>query len=107
MVGDEGARVEVPEQPVVGDNELRPGIGRLPEEIEVGGHACSHYRHLARSRHLQAIWPVVWEIRGLEQLVEIGDDFVQVRHLCRTIFRIALTGVHLRDLRSFSAGMHT
>jgi hypothetical protein len=46
------ARVKVPEQPVVGDHELRAGLGGALEEIAVGRDARGHDADLARARNL-------------------------------------------------------
>src|SRR5215211_2426313 len=46
------ARVEVPEEPVVGDHELRPERGRALEQLPVRRHARDDAANLVRSRDL-------------------------------------------------------
>ena len=67
-------RVEVPEQPVVDEQQLRLELDRALDQLALGRHAGDDAAHLLAAGDLQAVGPEVGERAGLEQLVERRDD---------------------------------
>ena len=72
----EGAREEVPEQPVEDEDELGAGVTRALEQLQMSGDAGHDLAHLRRAGDLEAVRAVVVEVAGFEQLVAEGDDLV-------------------------------
>ncbi len=63
-----------PEDPVVGEHQLRSLRRRAPEQLEMGAHAGGHRRHLLGPRHLQPVGAVVLEALRLQEAVELAHD---------------------------------
>jgi len=72
--GGEPERAELPEQPVVDEEELGVGRDGPGDELPVRGDARDHPLGLLRARHLQPVGAVVAEPLRVEQEVEVLDD---------------------------------
>ena len=73
-------RVEVPEQPVVDEHELRVLLDRALEQRALGGDAGDDALDLAPARDLEPVRAQVVERAGVQQLVEARDQLGDVSH---------------------------
>jgi hypothetical protein len=71
---------EVPEEPVVDEDELRVELHGPLEQPALRAHGAHHPAHLAPAGHLEPVRTEVAEALGLEELVEVGDQLVDARH---------------------------
>ena len=62
------------------EHELGALVRGALEELEPGGHAGDDRRDRFGPRDLEAVGAVVGERRGVEQLVEVGEQGVAVSH---------------------------
>src|SRR3954452_8664701 len=74
------ARVEIPEQAVVAEHELRAVRGGTLEQLALSRDPRDDSRHLRGAGYLEAVRAVVGERSDLEQVVQVGDDLVALRH---------------------------
>ena len=74
-------RVEVPEQPVVDEHELRAELDRALDQLALRGDAGDHARDLrARPGTWSPFGPRSWNVAGCQQLVERPNDVGDLRH---------------------------
>jgi hypothetical protein len=70
---------------VVGEHELRAGVARALEQLEVSGDAGDELGDLGGAGNLEPVRPVVVVGGGLEQLVAEADDLVAGGGDCPTL----------------------
>src|SRR6185436_8275217 len=70
----------IPEQAVVAEHELRAVRGRTLEQLALSRDPRDDSRHLRGAGYLEAVRAVVGERSDLEQVVQVGDDLVALRH---------------------------
>lgn len=68
------ARGEVPEDPVVDEDELRPGLRRPLEELELARDAGGHRVEVRGPGNLEPVGAEIGPLRSLEARVEEADD---------------------------------
>ena len=75
------AAVTVPEEPVVHDDQLRPGSRGLPEQRQAGADGGDHTLDALAADHLQAHGAIVWKRGHVERGVQKRDQVVAaLRH---------------------------
>ena len=70
------AAVTVPEQPVVYDDQLCPGLRGLLKELEADAHGGEHSFDALAADHLQTHWAIVWKSGHVQRGIQKRDQIV-------------------------------
>ena len=70
----------LPEQPVVHEHQIGVLRGRTFEELGSGAHARGDHLDFGPTGHLEPVGPVILEIPGLQDIVEIADEGFELGH---------------------------
>jgi hypothetical protein len=80
LVAGEDARRPLPEEAVMDQDRIRPGLPGLYEQLVAGGDARHDLADLFLAFYLQAVRTVVAAVGGVQVLIEVGDELVAADH---------------------------
>jgi hypothetical protein len=80
LVAGEDSRRPVPEEPVMDQDRVRPGLPGLHEQLMAGGDAHYDFADFVLALDLQTVRAVVAAVGGVQVLIEVGDELVAADH---------------------------